>query len=137
MVYVTKREYLIKNIDVPMFKSFAVGSLASSYILSGYIGVIINFDLLKRFDKNPLFKKFDVCYYDCVYTYSHRKFSTLLKDEVLKYLFENFFASGKLDEMIDTDKTMSKNKEQYVGSLELFKISFASGKYISKLPKSK
>lgn len=54
----------------------------------------------------------------------------MFTEKMLKYLFGKFITSGKIYECVDTDQTMSKNKDLYFEAIEDFKASFEKGKYV-------
>ena len=102
-----------------------------------YVGIIINFNLLRRYLKDKKYIKFNTQYFDCLYKYSHKKLSNLFADKILKFLFEDLFETGKIYELMREDETMNKNFTLYEDTINVFKNSFKSGKYMSNTPASK
>lgn len=68
-------------------------------------------------------------FYDWVYRYTHKKLSKLFADQVLKFLFEDYIKSGMVYEMIESDSTMSRNKDVYKRTVDIFIESFEKEEY--------
>ena len=94
-----------------------------------YICIIVQPDLAKKWMRNRIYLKFMTLFYDWVYKYSHRKISKLFSDPILRFLFEDYIKSGMVYEMIDSDVTLSRNKEMYKMTVEIFTKSFERGEY--------
>ena len=94
-----------------------------------YVGIIVQPDLIKKGMRNRTYTKFMTTFYDCVYRYTHRKISKLFADPVLRFLFEDYINSGMIYEMIETDSTLSKNKEIYQNTVKIFIRSFEKEEY--------
>ena len=94
-----------------------------------YIGIIINFNFIKRGMRNKRHIKFNVSLYDCLYKYTHTKLSKLCGDEILRFLFLDFIESGKIYEHLQSDETMALNKEKYEKTIGMFKAAFSKGTY--------
>ena len=99
-------------------------------ILKEYVGYVIDADRTKRVLKNRQNNEFNRLYYEVVYKYSHLKISKLFADQTLKFIFEDFVNEGYLDKMIESDKTLSKNKKEYENTIQIFQHSFAIQKYV-------
>ena len=102
----------------------------SLQILKEYVGYMIDADRTKRVLKNRQYNEFNKLYYDVVYKYSHQKISKLFADQTLKFIFEDFINEGYLKEMIECDKTLSKNKKEYKNTIKIFQHSFKIQKYV-------
>lgn len=94
-----------------------------------YVGIIINFSMIKKDIQDKDYLKFNTQYYDCLYKYSHRKLSSIFSDKILKFLFEDFIETGKIYEHMKQDDTMSKNPQAYEETIRVFKDSFMMKRY--------
>ena len=99
-------------------------------ILKEYVGYVIDADRTKRVLKNRQNNEFNRLYYEVVYKYSHLKISKLFADQTLKFIFEDFINEGYLNGMIESDKTLSKNKKEYKNTIRIFQHSFRIQKYM-------
>jgi len=98
-----------------------------------YIGVIINFELLRKNKVAKVYSKFNNKFYDCIYKYSHRKLSVIFSDPILRFLYEDFVESGNAHRLIQNDETMKKHEELYERVIKVFLNSFSKGLYCPKL----
>ena len=89
---------------------------------------MINPELAKKRMKNRKHMKFSKLYYEVLYNYSHKKLILLFNDQVLHYLFEDLRKQGVMHQMIHTDTTLAKNKDEYMRTLYAFKRSFDEAK---------
>jgi hypothetical protein len=100
--------------------------------ISAYIGIIVWPEpMKKRFRGNNMHIKFNRKFYECVYKYTHIRLSTIFKDEVFGFLFQHYIQSRAVYEMIESDATLSKNRDAYMRTVDLFKSSFEKGLYIN------
>ena len=71
-----------------------------------------------------------------VYKYSHRKLDKMFADKILRFIFKHYSESGAVEEMLDKDETLSRNKEGYRKWVEVFIKSFEIWEY-SQMNKKK
>ena len=93
-----------------------------------YIAILINPELAKRGMKNRKHMNFSKLYYGVLYNYSNKKLILLFNDQVLHYLFDDLKKQGVMHQMIHTDATLAKNKDEYMRTLDTFKHSFAEAR---------
>ena len=89
---------------------------------------MINPELAKRGMKNRKHMNFSKLYYGVLYNYSNKKLILLFNDQVLHYLFDDLMKQGVIHQMIHTDTTLAKNKDEYIRTLDPFNHSFAEAR---------
>ena len=97
--------------------------------LAEYVGYMIDAERTRKALKNRTNMKFNKLYYEVVYRYSHQKVSKLFADQTFRFIFEDYIRLGNVYQMIESDKTLSKNKTEYRNTVEIFKHSFEIQKY--------
>ena len=94
-----------------------------------YIGVIVMPEIAKKELMDAPYRRFSQQLYQVLYNYSHGKLSNLFKNKTLRFLFEDYVNSGAANTLIETDPTLSKNKNEYLRTLYIFLDSFRAAKY--------
>ena len=97
--------------------------------LAEYVGYMIDAERTRKSLKNRTSIRFNKLFYEVVYRYSHQKISKLFADQTLRFIFEDYIRQGNVYKMIESDKTLSKNKTEYKNTVEIFKHSFEVQKY--------
>ena len=98
--------------------------------LAEYVGYMIDAERTRKSLKNRTSIRFNKLFYEVVYRYSHQKISKLFADQTLRFIFEDYIRQGNVYKMIESDKTLSKNKTEYKNTVEVFKHSFEVQKYV-------
>jgi hypothetical protein len=68
---------------------------------------------MKRFAYTPQERTKFQNFYNCLYTYSHKKLMKLFKSNELYFMFRKFFEDGPLEELLASDDTLKKNPDVY------------------------
>ena len=101
-----------------------------------YIAIMINPELAKKRMRNKKHIRFLKLYYEVLYNYSSKKLILLFNDQVLHYLFDDLKKQGAMHQMIHTDATLVKNKDEYMRTLDEFMQSFDEAKSMNQQVKA-
>ena len=101
-----------------------------------YIAIMINTELAKKRMRNKKHIRFLKLYYEVLYNYSSKKLILLFNDQVLHYLFDDLKKQGAMHQMIHTDATLVKNKDEYMRTLDEFMQSFDEAKSMNQQVKA-